>query len=327
VLLHSKLLSFDDVSLAPQYSEIESRATPDLSSRLSKSVTLSHPVIATNMAAVFSFGMMEALDKSGGIAIAHRFMNRDQLIELATDNPCTYFPFSIGIKEEDYNLAKDMFYALGDKAIVLIDIAHGHSKKMGDFVSKVKKIGFHTVIAGNVATAEGYLFLSESGADAVRVGIAGGKACTTKFITGHHIPTLQSVLDCADVKRDASIIADGGISTSGDAAKALAAGADFVCLGSVFAATSKSHAHLKTINGKTYKVYYGMSSQSAIDTFFPGMKLHVAPEGDTLEIPYTGETDEVLYKFLAGIKSALTYSGCVNLNEFRENAMLLTKKL
>lgn len=327
MLLHSKLLSFDDVSLSPQYSEIESRANPDLTSRLSESVTLNHPVIATNMAAVFSVGMMYSLDQSGGIAIAHRFMNKEQLIELATDSPCKYFPFSIGIKDEDYILAQELFYALGDKAIVLIDIAHGHSKKMGEFVSKIKSIGFHTVIAGNVATPEGYLFLNECGADAVRVGIAGGKACTTKFITGHHIPTLQSVLDCADVKKNAKIIADGGISTSGDAVKAIAAGADFVCLGSVFAATSKSHAHLKTINDKTYKVYYGMSSQSAIDTFFPGRKSHVAPEGDTLEIPYTGETDDVLYRFLAGIKSALTYSGCKNLDEFRENAILLTKNL
>jgi len=211
VLKKTNLLSFDDVWLEPRYSEIESRSNPDLSSALSPFVTLKHPVIATNIASVVGEKMAHTLDKSGSIAFYHRFLSRDDLIHLTTSFPAKmkYFPFSIGVKEEDLNVAKDIFYMLGNYAIILVDIAHGHSKKMGDFVSKVKKIGFNTVVAGNVATQEGYKFLVDHGADSVRVGVAGGKACTTKYVTGHHIPTLQSVYEVASCKTTASIIADG----------------------------------------------------------------------------------------------------------------------
>jgi IMP dehydrogenase len=326
VLKPSKLLSFDDVWIEPRYSEIESRANPNLSSKLSEYITLDHPVIASNMASVVGVEMAKTFDQSGSIAFHHRFHTRQDLISLAQDRDKNrkYFAFSVGIKEEDLNTAKDIFNMLGDEAIILVDIAHGHSKKMGEFVSQVKKIGYKTVVAGNVATAEGYKFLSEAGADAVRVGVAGGKVCTTKNITGHHIPTFQSVYECALYKRDASIIADGGISSSGDAAKALAAGADFVCLGSVLAPTSASPSELiqDPVDGLQYKMHYGMSSKTAMDTFFAGKKTHVAPEGKTMKMPYAGETPEILTEFIAGIKSALTYSGVDNIPDFQKNAIL-----
>lgn len=325
MLKKTNLLSFDDVWLEPRYSEIESRSNPDLSSALSPFVTLKHPVIATNMASVVGEKMAHTLDKSGSIAFYHRFLSRDELIHLTTSFPAKmkYFPFSIGVKEEDLNVAKDIFYMLGNDAIILVDIAHGHSKKMGDFVSKVKKVGFNTVVAGNVATQEGYKFLVDHGADSVRVGVAGGKACTTKYVTGHHIPTLQSVYEVASCKTTASIIADGGISTSGDAAKALAAGADFVCLGSVLAPTSDSPSELvHDPDGSSYKLYYGMSSKTAMDKFFGVRKSHVAPEGKAIRLPYAGETSDILKDFLAGIKSALTYSGVNNLEDFRKYAIL-----
>jgi IMP dehydrogenase/GMP reductase len=326
VLKPSKLLSFDDVWIEPRYSEIESRANPNLSSKLSEYITLDHPVIASNMASVVGVEMAKTFDQSGSIAFHHRFHTRQDLISLAQDRDKNrkYFAFSVGIKEEDLNTAKDIFNMLGDEAIILVDIAHGHSKKMGEFVSQVKKIGYKTVVAGNVATAEGYKFLSEAGADAVRVGVAGGKVCTTKNITGHHIPTFQSVYECALYKRDASIIADGGISSSGDAAKALAAGADFVCLGSVLAPTSASPSELiqDPVDGLQYKMHYGMSSKTAMDTFFAGKKTHVAPEGKTMKMPYAGETSEILTEFIAGIKSALTYSGVDNIPDFQKNAIL-----
>jgi len=326
VLKPSKLLSFDDVWIEPRYSEIESRSNPNLSSKLSEYVTLDHPVIASNMASVVGVEMAKTFDQSGSIAFHHRFHTRQDLISLAQDKDKNrkYFAFSVGIKEEDLNTAKDIFNMLGDEAIILVDIAHGHSKKMGEFVSQVKKIGYKTVVAGNVATAEGYKFLSEAGADAVRVGVAGGKVCTTKNITGHHIPTFQSVYECALYKRDASIIADGGISSSGDAAKALAAGADFVCLGSVLAPTSASPSELiqDPVDGLQYKMHYGMSSKTAMDTFFAGKKTHVAPEGKTMKMPYAGETSEILTEFIAGIKSALTYSGVDNIPDFQKNAIL-----
>lgn len=325
MLKPSNLLTFDDVWLEPRYSEIESRAHPDLSSKLSSSVTLKNPVIASNMASVVGEKMANTFDKFGSLAFYHRFLTRDELINLTVSQPgkMKYFAYSIGIKEEDLNTAKDIFYLLGNDAIVLVDIAHGHTKKMGEFVSKVKKIGYNTVVAGNVATSAGYKFLAEHGADAVRVGIAGGKACTTKYVTGHHVPTLQSVYECAKEKTTASIIADGGISTSGDASKALAAGADFVCLGSVLAPTSDSPSELvHDPDGSSYKLYYGMSSKTAMDKFFGSRKSHVAPEGKAIRMAYAGETTDILKEFIAGIRSSLTYSGVNNLEDFQKFAIL-----
>ena len=240
-------------------------------------------------------------------------------------NDLKYFPFSVGIKHEDFELAQAIYDIAGDKAIILVDIAHGHTKNMGHFVSRIKKIGFHTVVAGNIATSDGYKFLEEHGADAVRVGVAGGKMCTTKYVTGTHVPTIQSVIDCAEVKGHASIIADGGIASSGDAAKALAGGADFVSTGTLWAATSDSPSELFEENGIKYKLHYGMSSKTAIDQFFGDKKPHVAPEGKTEKILYTGETSIILAEFLAGIKSSLTYSGCKNIKDFQKNAILCFK--
>jgi len=336
VLKSSLQLAFDDVWLEPQYSEVISRTYPDLSSDLSNFCRLLHPVIATNMASVVGEKMAKTFDQSGSLAFHHRFLSRETLCLYAenfiNNNLSNIFAFSVGIKEEDLEIAKEVFDIVGDKSVILVDIAHAHTKMMGEFLNKIKYIGFKTLVAGNVATPEGYQFLADHGADAVRVGIAGGKVCTTKYVTGHHIPTLQSVIDIERFRQNSSykipIIADGGISSSGDASKALAAGANFVSVGSVLAATSDSPSELiHDPNGSSYKLHYGMSSRTAIEKFFEGKKRHVAPEGKAERMPYAGETKDILDEFLAGIRSAFTYSGASNLEEFQEKAILRYKSI
>jgi IMP dehydrogenase len=331
VLKNNLLLSFDDVWLEPQYTEVPSRSKPDLESKLSPNVTLKHPVVASNMASVVGEKMMHTFDSTGSIAFLHRFMSREKLLMLA-ESPSTkslnHFAFSVGIKDEDVLIAQEVYETLGEKAIILVDVAHAHSYKMSEFIKKIKSIGFSTIVAGNVATFEGALFLANCGVDSIRVGIAGGKVCTTKYVTGHHIPTLQSVIECSKVKNyfpNVSIIADGGISSSGDAVKAIAAGADFVCLGSVLASTSDSPGELIADGNISYKLHYGMSSKIAIDKFFGEKKSHVAPEGKSEKLHFTGETKEVLNEFLAGIRAGLSYSGAFNINEFQNKAILRHK--
>lgn len=328
MLKQTKLLAFDDVWLEPRYSEINSRKDPDLSSRLSQSCLLKHPVIASNMASVVGPKMVQTFDQSGSIAIHHRFLPKNQLVYLAQEFSGNYFAFSVGIKDDDLDIAKEIYQIIGNKAVILVDIAHAHTKNMGIFLDKINKIGYETLIAGNVATAEGFRYLSDHGATAVRVGIAGGRVCTTKYITGHHIPTLQSVIECADEKNNVYLIADGGISSSGDAAKLLAAGADFVCVGSVFAATSDAPGNLvHNTDGTSYKLHYGMSSQTAIHKFYGESKRHVVPEGKSERLPYSGETIEVLNAFIAGIKSAFSYSGAIDLPDFQKKAILRFKSV
>lgn len=328
MLKQSLLLSFDDVWLEPQYSQVASRSTPCLESQLSKSVILKHPVVASNMASVVGEKMVNTFDSTGSIAFMHRFMSKEKLITFAQSeliNTLKHVAFSIGIKEDDVTIAEEMYQILGEKAIVLIDVAHAHTSKMERFIPRIKNIGYHTVVAGNVATFSGAMFLANCGADAIRVGIAGGKVCTTKYVTGHHIPTLQSVLECAKIKeyfKEVSIIADGGISTSGDAVKVIAAGADFVCLGSILASTSDSPGELIHDGDVTYKLHYGMSSKTAIDKFFGDRKSYVAPEGRAERLHYSGDTKEILNEFLAGIKSGLSYSGSTGIKEFQEKAIL-----
>lgn len=331
MLKHSYLLSFDDVWLEPQFSNIESRKIPNLSNKISSFHELKHPVIASNMASVVGEKMAKTFDNTGSIAFHHRFLSLEKLSLYAENfmlNSGNIFGFSIGIKKEDLDIAKEIYDIVGDKAAILIDIAHGHNPKMGTMISNVKKVGYKTIVAGNVATADGFNYLADFGADAVRVGIAGGKVCTTKYVTGHHIPTFQSVLDCANSRLSrndhVAIIADGGISNSGDAAKAIAAGADFVCLGSIFASTSDSPGDLvHNEDGSSYKLHYGMSSLTAIHNFFGEKKRHVAPEGKTERLPYSGETIEILNEFLSGLKSALSYSGAENIHDFQEKAVIL----
>ena len=202
-----------------------------------------------------------------------------------------------------------------DCKILCIDVAHGHHTSVKKAIKALKKKFDDRVIiiAGNVATADGYCDLSDWGADAVRVGIGGGSICSTRIQTGHGVPTLQSIMDCVDSYGDAYIIADGGIRNSGDIVKALAAGANFVMLGSLLAGTDESPGQVfSTGEGKKYKVYRGMASVEAqVDWRGQARSL----EGVSTTIPYKGSVMKVLSDLEQNIRSGLSYSGATDLKE------------
>ena len=181
------------------------------------------------------------------------------------------------------------------------------------------------IIAGNIATAEGYTDLSAWGADAVRVGIGGGSICSTRIQTGHGVPTLQSVINCGSVKGEAKIIADGGLRTTGDMVKVFAAGADFAMLGSILAGTDESPGQVFTDRKKKkYKVYRGMASKEAqLDWRGEARSL----EGISTTIPYKGSVLEVLRDLEQNIRSGLSYSGARNLEELRHKCKFIEQTL
>ncbi len=212
--------------------------------------------------------------------------------------------------------------------IIAIDTAHGHSKGVIEAVRKIKaKYPNLPIIAGNVATADAVEALVDAGADVVKVGIGPGSICTTRIVAGIGVPQLTAVLNCAEraQKLGKSIIADGGIKYSGDITKALAAGANAVMLGSLLAGTKESPGEIELYQGRSFKVYRGMGSLSAMaagssDRYFQENAKKLVPEGVEGRVPYRGTISDIIFQLLGGIRSGMGYCGAKDLETLRENA-------
>ena len=333
-------LSFDDVLLMPRHSEIESRGEVSLFSELGtvagKPIGLDLPVISSPMDTVTESSMAMAMAKAGGMGVVHRYNTVDEQVAILKK-------FSDDMHGGDRTFPKPVAAAIGmtgdylERAaamqsigigIICVDVAHGHHTMMERCIKSIKdKWGNNIhIMAGNVATLEGFEALSEWGADSVRVGIGGGSICSTRLVTGHGMPTFQSILECARTTYDTKIIADGGIKTSGDIVKALAAGADFVMLGSMLAGTDETPGEVLTRGqsprnpGRKYKVYRGMASKSAQDNWRGKSS---SPEGISTTVSYKGPVENILSDISGGVKSGMSYSGCRDLKCFRAHAKFL----
>ncbi|MFW5999687.1 MAG: IMP dehydrogenase [Halanaerobiaceae bacterium] len=216
-----------------------------------------------------------------------------------------------------------------DVDVIVIDTAHGHSEGVLEMVSVVKKeYPGITVVGGNVATAEATEDLIKAGADVVKVGVGPGSICTTRVVAGVGVPQITAINDCAEVahKYGKSIIADGGVKYSGDIVKAIAAGADLVMVGSLFAGTEESPGELEIYKGRSYKVYRGMGSVGAMkdgskDRYFQEEKTStdLVPEGIEGRVPYKGELSETTYQLVGGLRSGMGYCGAHNIGELQED--------
>ena len=215
--------------------------------------------------------------------------------------------------------------------VVVIDTAHGHSKNVLRVVEEVKKmVPALAVIAGNVATEEGTKALIQAGADAVKVGVGPGASCTTRVVAGVGMPQVTAILRCADAasKSGVPIIADGGVKYSGDLAKALAAGAESVMVGSLFAGTSESPGETVLFEGRSYKVYRGMGSLGAMesgskDRYFQDRvenSSKLVPEGVEGRVPYRGPLADTVFQLIGGLRSGMGYCGARSIEEFRKKA-------
>jgi IMP dehydrogenase len=314
----SLAMSFDDVLLVPRKSSVTSRANVDISSSIADS-EFTLPIISSPMDTVTGQAMAKTMCKQGGFGIIHRYNSiRDQAksVDIALSSGATQVGAAVGVTS-DFEARATALVSSG-VFLLCIDVAHGHHTNVERAIKTLKdKFGNKvSIMAGNVATAEGFADLEDWGADAIRVGVGGGSICSTRLQTGHGIPTFHSVLVAGRARTTAKLIADGGIRTAGDAVKSLAAGADFVMLGSMLSGTDDTPGEVfsDTIGGK-YKIYRGMASVEA-QVAWRGKASSL--EGVSTTVPYKGSAAKILSNLDQNIRSGLSYNGAHNLMELQE---------
>jgi IMP dehydrogenase len=313
-------LTFDDVLLVPQYSQIQSRSSISLEQDMPKAIKTALPIVSSPMDTVTESEMATSLSLAGGIGIVHRYNsieNQVKIVQDAVSQGAKNIGAAIGVSGDFEERAEELYDAGAN--ILCIDIAHGHHTLMQQAIKAVRDVLGDSVhiMAGNVATLQAFEDLSEWGADSIRVGVGGGSICSTRVMTGHGLPTLQSVIDCAKSDSNALLIADGGIKQTGDIIKAIAAGADMVMLGSMLAGTDESPGETFYVDGVKCKSYRGMASAAAqID-----WRGHVASEeGVSHRVTTKGPVNNILNSIEKALRSGMSYSGAANLSVFRAKA-------
>ena len=322
-------LTFDDVLIVPRRSSIRSRQDVSVGTRLSQRIALELPVVAANMDTVCEHEMALAMARLGGIGIVHRFMpidsQADQVYRVKDAGDRLVVGAAVGTDRDMLDRAKSLVAAGADPLV--LDIAHGHSDHAIDGVRVLKDhFADIDVIAGNVGTLDGADDLVSAGADAVKVGVGPGGVCTTRTVAGVGVPQLTAIADVAPV--GVPVIADGGIRTSGDIAKALAAGASTVMVGSMLAGTKESPGELEQGPKGLQKRIRGMASFEAVQARADrsGEDLdeeylsYRAPEGVEGTVPYKGEVSKLVLQLMAGLRSAMSYTGARTLAEFHQKA-------
>ena len=323
-------LTFDDVTLVPKYSSVlPSDVVTETS--LSKNLHLKIPLITSAMDTVTESKMAIAIAKAGGIGVIHRNLDvKKQILEIKkVKSQKLLVGAAVGAGDNEFIRAKKILKENID--LLVVDTAHGHTKKVGEIITKIKKIKPKkvTLCAGNVATSEAASFLVKLGVDIIKVGIGPGSICTTRLVAGIGVPQLSAILNVKKglKKKKVSIIADGGIKFSGDIAKALAAGADAVMIGSLFAGTDEAPGKIIKKNGKLYKSFRGMGSIGAMnkgsaDRYYQLKqkdKSKYVPEGVEGFVKYKGKVDKIFYKLIGGLKSSMGYLGAKKINLLRTN--------
>lgn len=328
ILERSRGLTFDDVLLVPNHLEMKSRLEPNISTRLTKNFNLRIPIISANMDTVTGVEMACALSLVGGLGVLHRFMTIDdqvssvEQIKIFNEKNELTSPVaaSIGVRDQDIINAGKLIKAGAN--ILTIDIAHGDSILMIDTIKKIKDLYPETdLIVGNLASPDAAMRLIEAGADCLKVGIGPGSMCTTRIVTGCGVPQLTAVSFVHMVAKDFNIpvIADGGIKTSGDVVKAIAAGADLIMAGSLFSGCDETPG--VTVDG--YKNYRGMASREAQNEWKNGVKKGTSAEGVATKVKSKGSVLPIIEEIIGGIRSGMTYINARNIGEVRTKARFM----
>ena len=316
--------------MLPRYSNVLPSET-DISLNLTKKISLQVPFLSSAMDTVTESKMAIAIANEGGIGIIHRNLTiKNQTKEvIKVKKKRLLVGAAVGTSNEDVERAKSLLSNGCD--LIVVDTAHGHSEKVLNILSKLKKNSAKVPICvGNIATGEAAKKLYNSGADIIKVGIGPGSICTTRMVAGIGVPQISAIMEVKQTLKNKKIkiISDGGIKFSGDIAKAIAAGADAIMMGSIFAGTDESPGKKFKLNGKIYKQYRGMGSIGAMSSgsanrYFQKNfkdKSKFVPEGVEGRVEYKGDVSKIIYQLKGGLRSSMGYIGAKNLAQISKNA-------
>jgi IMP dehydrogenase len=334
----NEALTFDDVSMAPKYSEVLPSEV-DTSIKLSANLSLKIPLLSSAMDTVTESKMAIAIAKAGGIGVIHRNLNIKKQIEEIKKVKKLKLLVGAAVGAGPLELKRAEAILKEKVDLIVVDTAHGHSKKVAEIIKVIKKIKTNktTLCAGNIATAEAAKFLIKLGVDIIKVGIGPGSICTTRLVAGIGVPQLSAILEVKKgvKKNKAKIISDGGIKYSGDIAKALSAGADAVMIGSLFAGSAETPGRLIKKKGKLFKSFRGMGSVGAMnkgsaDRYFQKKQKDISkyvPEGVEGFVKYKGDVKNIIYKLIGGLKSSMGYLGAKTVSNLKNkpNFVKITK--
>ena len=317
-------LDFKDVLLRPKRSTLRSRSQVDMTRHIkfrnSGQTYVGVPLMAANMDTTGTFEMAKAFLQHDTFVCIHKHYTVDEWVAFAKENPdcIKNVAVSSGTSDADFEKIRQILEQIEEIRFICLDIANGYSEHFVAYVRKVRAaFPKHTILAGNVVTGEMVEELLLSGADVIKVGIGPGSVCTTRKKTGVGYPQISAVIECADAAHGLGghIISDGGCTCPGDVAKAFGAGADFVMIGGLFAGHDQSGGELITRNGKQMKLFYGMSSVTAMNKHAGGVANYRASEGKTVEVPYRGDVSSTVMDILGGVRSTCTYVGAAKIKE------------
>ncbi|TWT11082.1 IMP dehydrogenase [Streptococcus sp. sy004] len=343
-----KGFTFDDVLLIPAESHVLPNEI-DLQTKLADNLVLNIPIITAAMDTVTDSKMAIAIARAGGLGVIHKNMSiqeqadevtkvKESIDVIEASNAAKdqfgrlLVAGAVGVTSDTFERAEALFEAGADA--IVIDTAHGHSAGVLRKIAEIcATFPDKTLIAGNVATAEGTRALYEAGVDVVKVGIGPGSICTTRVVAGVGVPQVTAIYDAAGVAREygKTIIADGGIKYSGDIVKALAAGGNAVMLGSMFAGTDEAPGETVVFQGRKFKAYRGMGSIAAMkkgssDRYFQGAVNEankLVPEGIEGRVAYKGAVADIVFQMLGGIRSGMGYVGAGDLAALHDKAQFV----
>ncbi|MFT4675802.1 MAG: GMP reductase [Reinekea sp.] len=326
-------LGFKDVMIRPKRSTLKSRSQVSLERTFtflnSKKTWTGVPIIAANMDTVGTFAAALVLAEYRMLTAVHKHYSVEQWRDFLKDVDPAVLPHimvSTGTSDADLVKLRAILALHGGLEFLCIDVANGYSEHFVTFLRRVRaEYADLTIVAGNVVTGEMTEELLLSGADIVKAGIGPGSVCTTRVKTGVGYPQVSAVIECSDAAHglNGHVISDGGCTCPGDVSKAFGAGADFVMLGGLLAGHDESGGDLVEENGRQYRLFYGMSSDTAMDKYHGGVANYRASEGKTVRIPYRGPLALTLLDIQGGVRSTCTYVGAAALRELSKRTTFI----